>query len=387
MAAETYYFAIKTRDEEQNISGLSNIAVGTTKMGLLTSPIAYPVVGGNYPSAKSIVSADFDGDGDYDIAAAANAGVSVVFSDGTGAFGVPDYYNLGVNPEQIAYGDFDNDGDNDLVVAYTSSGSVGITIFMNPGNGGFQEAYTYTTTSLPRDICVADLNGDGYLDLAIAHDNFVGGVLPTGADVLLGVGNGTFHSVINYPVEGKPWSISAGDFDGDNDNDLVVTCYDSKMVWVLWNHGTGTFQSALNVLEGSIGDHSTDVVAADFNADGLSDIAATNDYGSHVNILLGANNGIFEFKGNYSVGSGPRALTIADFDGDGIEDLATANNSGNNASVLLGNGDGSFQNSQSFHIENALWDISSGDYDLDGDFDLAVLRGYRIFVLLNTTIN
>jgi len=387
MAAETYYFAIKTRDEVQNISGLSNIAIGTTKAGMFTSPIAYPLVSGSYPSAESIVSADFDGDGDYDIAAAANVGMSVVLSDGTGAFGEPVSYNLGTSTRDIVSGDFDSDGDNDLAVAFAFSSEVGVTIMLNPGNGNFQEASTYSLTSMSREICTADLNADGHLDLAIAHDNFSGGVLDTGADVLLGNGDGTFQPAVNYGVGGSPRSVSAGDFDGDNDNDLVVSCYNAEMVWVLWNTGNGIFQKAVNVLEGRFGDHSNAVLAADFNADGYYDIAATNDYPDYVNILLGNDDGTFEFKGSTRVGNSPRALAMADFDGDGITDLVTQNNSDPTVSVILGNGDGSFQNSLYFHVETALWDICTGDYDLDGDFDLAVLRDYRIFILLNTTIN
>lgn len=388
LSNETYYFAIKSGDATPNISDLSNIVIGITKGDLFTGLTSYLVYAGSYPTARSIVSADFDGDGYPDIAAAANSGVSVLFNNGAGVFGAPAYYDLGVNTREIISGDFDGDGVLDLAVAWGNGISESIGIMLNSGGGSFQGPLTYALTSLPREICTADLNGNGILDLAIAHDNYVGGVLETGVDVLLGNGNGTFQQKINYVVEGSPWSVSAGDFDGDDVNDLVVSCYNFKMVWVLLNNGNGTFQNAVNVLQDEGGNHSTAVIAADFNADGFDDIAATNDYPDYVTVLLGNDDGTFDIRGNYRVGNLPADIAMADFDGDGIADLATPGNNDGNASVILGNGDGSFQSSLYFPVAPVLWEINTADYDQDGDFDLALLQlaGSRVYILFNSTI-
>jgi hypothetical protein len=90
------------------------------------------------------------------------------------------------------------------------------------------------------------------------------------------------------------------------------------------------------------------ILAADFNGDGVTDLAVANaghypgDSGS-VFILLGKRNGVFEPKNSYVTGSGSHSLAVGDLNGDGKLDLAVVNSSydfGGSVSVLLGNGDG-----------------------------------------------
>jgi FG-GAP-like repeat len=84
------------------------------------------------------------------------------------------------------------------------------------------------------------------------------------------------------------------------------------------------------------------ITTADFNSDGLADLAIANKASNKVSILLGNGTGSFAIAVNNSVGLNPTSITSADFNNDGKIDLAVANNSSSNVSILMGNGAGIF---------------------------------------------
>src|SRR5689334_19921330 len=67
------------------------------------------------------------------------------------------------------------------------------------------------------------------------------------------------------------------------------------------------------------------VAAADFNGDGIPDLAVANSTDGTVSIMLGQGGASYQTKQNYAVGMGPQSLTVKDFNSDGILDLAVAN--------------------------------------------------------------
>src|SRR5207237_9620955 len=64
--------------------------------------------------------------------------------------------------------------------------------------------------------------------------------------VLLGNGDGTFQSAVNYDAGTNPVSVAVGDFDGDGKPDLAVVNSGSTNVALLLGKGDGTFQNAVN---------------------------------------------------------------------------------------------------------------------------------------------
>jgi hypothetical protein len=172
---------------------------------------------------------------------------------------------------------------------------------------------------------VGDFNRDGKLDLAVAK----GG--SNGVSILLGNGDGTFQSAVNYNAGINTSSVAVGDFNKDGKLDLVAANRSSNAVSILLGDGDGTFQPAVNY---SVNNPQS-VAVGDFNGDGKFDLAVANSAGNAVSVLLGDGDGTFQPAVNYSAGSNPLWVAVGDFNGDGKLDLAVANSASNNVSVLL----------------------------------------------------
>jgi uncharacterized protein (TIGR03437 family) len=163
----------------------------------------------------SVAPGDFNGDGKTDLAWAAAIfdTVSVLLGNGNGTFyPSPSFNYLDNDHFSLAVGDFNLDGMADLAVANNSTDSV--SVLLRNGDGTFQVAGKYSVGSGLSSIVIADINGDGNTDLAVATRSGVG--------VLLGNGDGTFQASVNYDAGNSPASIAAADFNGDSKTDLEV---------------------------------------------------------------------------------------------------------------------------------------------------------------------
>jgi len=117
-------------------------------------------------------------------------------------------------PESIAVGDFNGDGKLDVAVAHFKSNNV--TVLLGNGDGTFQRAYVVATFAADMfliPVAVGDVNGDGKLDLITASVSNVMGA------VMLGNGDGTFQPPRITPFIGDPESIVIRDFNGDGKMD------------------------------------------------------------------------------------------------------------------------------------------------------------------------
>jgi hypothetical protein len=391
---------------------------------------------GYQPSAIGL--ADFNHDGKVD-AVVANQGsntVSVLLGDGKGHFD-PQVNNPsgGRQPSYMTSADFNKDSKLDLAISNSAGGTSGngvVTVLQGKGNGTFS-ATEYQVGFVSEGIAAADLNGDGFADLAVVNlnDNTV--------SVMLNDKTGRFPaSSPTYATGKQPIVLAAGNFRLTGHMDLAIGNFQDDTISILPNDGTGKFGAPVTLALGA-GNAPASVATGDFNGDIKMDLAvaagnfififlnnsgsfgspakisttfqplwiATSSlrkngildlvtvYNSGLAVLLGKGNGTFAAPVLYTIPANqtPVAVTVADMNGDGIPDLVLANQGAGSASVLLGKGDGTF-------LSQILYEITSpnsgggsgtpsaivaGDFNNDTFNDFAVLDAASDYsVYLNT---
>lgn len=341
--------------------GSISILVGNPD-GTFQSHVDYPL--GSDPTFA--VVGDFNGDGKPDIAVtdAVSNTISVLLGNGDGTFQSPVGYATGVGPLSAVAGDFNGDGHVDLAVA--NSGSTSVSILLGMGDGTFRSHVDYATSFGPQSVVAADFNGDGNLDLAVADSN---------VSVLLGNGDGTFRVPAEYPGNGATFVV-AGDWNGDGNVDLAINGFDDT-ISVLQGKGDGTFQTPLVSYE--VGGIAASIVSIDLNGDGHPDlVVGTSAGGSGPNssgttsVLLNKGDGTFQSHRDFG-GMAARSLAAADFNGDGLPDVAVPNPDFNTLNIMLGDGRGAL---------GSIFDVLSppdyptqvltGDFNGDGKLDLGM---------------
>ena len=341
---------------------------------------------------KELAAGDLDGDGDLDLVmghADSNGLIDgdlyVLLNNGNGTFAAPVQYGA-VGPWSVAIVDLDGDGDLDLAAANTENfAGDSVSVLLNNGDGTFALGADYAVGSAPLFVTVGDVDGDGDQDLVTADLGTSGDAGGTGfVSVLLNNGDGTFAAPTAYNVLRTPRQVALGDLDGDGDLDLVVAHQQqpSDLQLVMFNNGDGTFGLGVPYATG-FDTGAMSVVVDDLDSDGDLDLV----FGLHrafesggapdVAVLLNSGNGTFLDGGTYFI---PQiwqtgSLGIADLDGDGTLDLVLG--SGNGLAVVPGHGDGTFAFDDPFFYgrEHGNASVVVGDFDGDGDLDLAVGNG------------
>jgi uncharacterized protein (TIGR03437 family) len=342
---------------------LSQVVLGLGQKGFQP---AVPYGGVAFP--REAASGDFNGDGKMDLVAAnfASNTVAVALGKGDGTFQPPVTYQADPSqasgPSGIQVADFNGDGRLDIAVANGATAVSSVAVFLGNGDGTFQKAISNPVQGNPHTLAVADFNGDGIPDLVA--DNY----LYQSLAVLLGKGDGTFQPAITVPTPPNPIYLTAGDFNGDGAADLAVVASQNQ-VSILLGKGDGTFRSAATY---PVGSALGKVAVADLNGDGRLDLILAGTGDNNVSILLGKGDGSFQSAVNYPAGEGPVTLAVGDFNGDSLPDIAVTNTRGNNVSLLLGNGDGTFQPAANYGVGTDPLALAAADFNGDGRTDLAV---------------
>lgn len=341
---------------------------------------AAPVFGFAMESSPTLIgnmlaaaTGDFNNDGIPDVAAlqvegVVNGSAAILLGKGDGTFTVKSSPAVGPYPTWVVSADFNSDGISDLAVTTvdaTSTDNGMVTILLGNGDGTFITKPSPKAGLFPYSMTVADFNGDGIPDLAAVNS---GDADPStnNVTILLGNGDGTFKPAASPVVGLNPYYVVTADFNGDGIPDLATANVTDDTVTILLGNGDGTFALKSSP---SVGDYSS-ITVGDFNNDGMPDLVAVGYRDDSMTILLGNGDGTFTTKSNSFVGSNPTGTIAQDFDGDGNTDLAVVLSGNNTVSFLSGNGDGTFTaRSISSTGRNPLM-VATADFNGDGIPDL-----------------
>ena len=232
-----------------------------------------------------------------------------------------------------------------------------------------QEGDPYTTGTNPYGIVAPDFNGDSRPDVAT-----VNGTAST-LTVYLRATDTVFSEEIGspYAVGSGPNYAAAADYNGDGLVDLAISNFVSSNVTVLLRQASGGFaQDAGSPVRLPDPGRAGAVAAGDFNADGRPDLAAARWDAAAVSILYRSEPNGFAVAENHSVGTNPRHIAVDDFNSDGRPDVAVTNFGGDDVTVLLRTAAGSFTAEPVISVGDQPSNLVSADFNDDGAPDLAV---------------
>ena len=313
---------------------------------------------------------DINGDGKLDLVTSLylTDSVSVQLGNGDGSFQTATTILIakGFGPAENHLVSLRGNGTLDLIVASFNTNQ--IAVLLGNGNGTFRTPVFYTVGSAvntPISLATGDFNNDGKLDVAVANtgDNTI--------SVLLGNGSGALTpSGSAIAVGHDPEAIRAGDFNGDGYSDLAVANYQDGTVTTLLNNKNGTF-TATTVSVGSGAGSGPQALAVNGSGSGFL-LAVANYNDNTVSVLHSNGNGTFAAQKVVNVGKGPDDVAFADFNGDGIPDLAASNYTSGTTSLALGSSGGSYTVLAPFTVGKNPYSAAVGDVDLDGTPDIVV---------------
>ncbi len=345
---------------------------------------------------------DFNEDGITDLVSGADdmmdpinseARIQVAVGNGNGTFQAP-IVSATIGWVR-AVADLNRDGFVDVIAGSPN----GLIVLPGNGNGTLQAPRLVTMDGgFGGFVLAVDLNGDGNRDLALV--TYTDGTPYLG--IFAGRGDFTFADPVLLPIGPIPQQAVTGDFDGDGRLDIAVAHVSPAQLTIYLN--AGLLQFTPNTIP--VPKAASDLAPRDVNGDGALDLvvaASTHPGQSYahdgvVYIFTGGGDGTFTLTGMYPTAIGPIAIVVADFTRDGRLDVATANRSfrviddgcafmrgADSVSILPGNGAGAFGAPTTFALGsqapgapvfgNDVDSLNTSDLNRDGHQDLIVSDG------------
>ncbi len=376
--------------------------------------------------------ADIDGDGNMDLISVMTGSTRVSLGNGDGTFQAQVTYDsemFRTAPYDVLDAEiYDVDGDGNLDLIYSKSTfspnkGIGYVQFGN-GDGTFQAEQTaFAGYSTPRQIAVADLDGNGLADIhygvgdqsyeyspgngptlgdriytdggaSIGNPHVAGDIDNDGNDddLILNIGS-QYYRVINggtatnlnlNSVAGINRELALADFNGDGNQDIIRRT-SSNEIFVNYGNGNGTFQHSVSFGTHAAGQYGS-IATGDLDGDGkddifLGDVTAPDTSllltnvsaptGANIQLLTGNGDGTLTAGINVGIsGNDISQAILADIDNDGNSDVITANGTDGTVTYFTGNGDGTFNAAQTLTVGGTVSHVSVTDSDGDGNLDI-----------------
>lgn len=335
--------------------------------GFVTMDNVYPVDG----TVNGLEVRDYNHDGRDDVVQLhlSTAELSVRLAKTNGMLNAPDFYPFGGRPSAQSVADVNNDGIPDMV-SVDLTGSVSVRIGLGDGTFGPEQKFV-----LPEGfrgglyaVVAADFDNDGNIDLAA-------GYVDCRLVFLRGDGNGHFSIVgdydhpLTFAYEAR--AMVAGDFDHDGDIDLAGAGLDGRLT-ILENKGNLLTTNHLSLKNYPAPGNLFDVRSIqmlDANNDGDWDLFVSGTGGSA--LYLGGPGMSFTLDSTSVPPQIAGSSTVqADFDGDGLVDLAVANEANKTVTILTrANANAPYVPVLTVTVPSAKY-LATGDLDGDGKPDL-----------------
>ncbi|CAF4002362.1 unnamed protein product, partial [Adineta steineri] len=315
--------------------------------------------------------------------------ISILLNSGNETFG--QYLNISNIVETygnyIVVADVNNDSRLDLITSGLLTNN--LQVLLGIGNGSFEQPSIISpgSSSFSQSIAIGDFNGDDQVDVISSDDveSYVG--------IVFGVSNGTFENRMTLSIgnDSISPSVVVGDFNNDQRLDFVVVVDDASQMNInlFLGNGNGKFQNQTTL---SIGYQSLfgPFVAADFNNDDYLDIAIFDTFNRELDVFLGNGDASFRPMLTFTTAhyNNPQSMIAADFNGDQYLDIAFANDYTADVGIMVGNGNGTFRAEIHFSIGNVSTPqmLTVGDFNNDGRSDIVVAtnRPGQLIILWNT---
>ena len=304
--------------------------------------------------------------------------------------------NSGDNPYRLRAADLDGDGKLDLIACEVNGSKV--SIFHNiasPGSltiNSFEAPVSLATGSDCRFATVADLDADSRMDIVALNygDKTISVFKNIGSPGSLTTNS--FATPVVLAAPGGPYEVAIADLDGDGKPDLAVASSDSGTVSVYQNLATpgviatNSFASHFEMYGG--GGNTSTIAAVDLDGDGKLDLVTGSGTGDSVNVFRNVSSGgllttnSFAARVDFGTPGWMHTVSVADFNGDGKPDIGVVGELGSYMAIFQNTATpgsftvNSFAPRVDFTTGYNAWGIAAGDLNGDGRPDVVFCNTY-----------